>query len=174
MRSLNIIIALGILSVAAVVARADKVTSDYNHAVNFSQYKTFMWIQEPKADDPFMADRLVSAINAQLAARGFTRVSDGADMAVGANLATEERHDLETYYDGWGGAWDWGGGWAITRVHTYEVGTLTVDLFDAECKKMIWQGVATDELSSRPERRTKEIHKQIEKMFKAFPPWTVG
>ena len=87
-------------------------------------------------------------------------------MAVGANLATEEQHEWETYYDG---SWGWGSGWSTTKVKTYEVGTITVDLFDARGKKLMWQGVATDEVSSRPQKRTRETDKQIEKMFKKFP-----
>ena len=82
----------------AVLARADKVTSDYDHTVNFPQYKTFMWIQKPKCKEPFMAERIVSAVNAQLMAKGLREVSEGANIAVGANFATEEQHELETYY----------------------------------------------------------------------------
>ena len=170
MRSSKIGIMLGIILLLAVVARADRVTADHDHAVNFSEYKTFMWIQKPKSKEPFMADRIVAAVNAQLRLKGFREVNEGADMAVGANLATEEQHEWETYYDGSGWGWGWdGGGWATTRVRTYEVGTITVDLFDARGKKLMWQGVATDEVSSRPQKRTRETDKQIEKMFKKFP-----
>ncbi len=167
MRSAKIGITLGIILSLAVTARADKVTADRDHRVNFSEYKTFMWIQKPKSKEPFMADRIVAAVNAQLRLKGFREVDEGADMAVGANLATEEQHEWETYYSG--GDWGWGPGWSTTRVKSYEVGTITVDLFDTESKKVIWQGVATDEVSSRPQKRTRETDKQIEKMFKNFP-----
>ena len=157
----------------AGAALADKVTTDYDHSVNFSKYKTFMWIQEPQSNQPFMKDRIVQSINAQLKARGLRLVGDGADLAIGANIATEEKQTLETYYNGDG--WGWGGsGWSTTRVKTYEVGTLTVDLFDAHSKKAVWQGVATDTLPRDPEKRTKDYDKQIEKMFKEFPGFAVG
>ena len=171
MRSSKSGIMLGIILLLAVVARADRVTADRDHAVNFSEYKTFMWIQKPKSKEPFMADRIVAAVNAQLRLKGFREVNEEADMAVGANLATEEQHEWETYYDGSGWGWGWdGGGWATTKVKTYEVRTITVDLFDARGKKLMWQGVATDEVSSRPQKRTRETDKQIEKMFEKFPP----
>ena len=170
MRPSGIVITLGMMLLAGVVARADKVTSDYDHEVNFSQYKTFMWIQRPKCEEPFMAERIVSAINAQLKVKGLSEVTEGADMAVGANFATEEQHEWETYYSGSG--WGWDGGWSTTKVKTYEVGTLTVDLFDAKRKKLAWQGVAIDELSPHPRKRDREIGKEIEKMFKVFPPGT--
>jgi hypothetical protein len=46
-----------------------------------------------------------------------------------------------------------------------------VDLFDAQSRKIVWQGVGKDTLSSKPEKRTKEIDKQITKMFRKFPPF---
>src|SRR5262245_13946085 len=129
MRSRRISLVLGIVFLTAAVARADKVTSDYDHSVNFYKYKTFMWIDEPQSEQPFMQDRIMSAVNAQLASKGLRRVSEGADLAVKANLATEEKHTWETYYNGgpgwgwgWGGCcwdgWGWGTGWATTVERT--------------------------------------------------------
>jgi hypothetical protein len=98
-------------------------------------------------------------------------VEEGADLAVGSHLATDERHTWETYYSGGWGYWD-GGGWSTTVEKTYDVGTLTVDLFDAKTKRVLWQGVATDDMSSRPKKQARNFEKQVEKMFKDFPPTT--
>ena len=171
MKSPRILIILGTVFLTAVMAFADKVTSDFDRTVNFSKYKTFMWIQEPEVKEAFMGPRIMAAVNRELTVRGLRQVNDGADLALGAHLATEERHTWETYYsgDGW---WGWGG-WATTTVQTYEVGTLTVDLFDGHTRKLVWQGVATDELESKPRKQTREFDKQIGKMFKYYPPVTV-
>jgi hypothetical protein len=167
MRSQRISVILGTLLFAAVVASADKVTSDYDRNVNFGKFKTYMWIGEAKSQDPFMNDRIMAAVDMQLKFRGLRRVGDGADLAVGANLATEEKHTWETYYSG--GGWGWGDGWATTTERTYVVGTLTVDLFDAKSKKLVWQGVSVDTLSRRPNKRWKDYDKSISKMFREFP-----
>ena len=134
MRSPKISLVLGLLFLVAGVARADKVTADYDHSVDFSKFKTFMWIHEPEAQDPFMKDRIKRSVNEQLQARGLRLVGDGADLGIGAELATEEKHTLETYYSGSG--WGWGGGWATTTERTYQVGTLTVDLFDTRTEEI--------------------------------------
>ncbi len=167
MQTQKLSVMLGFVFLLAANARADRVTSDRDHRVNFSKYKTFMWVHEPEPREAFMKERIVASVNAQLVARGMRQVDDGADLAVGANMATEEKHTWETYYNGDG--WGWGSGWSVTKEKTYEVGTLTVDLFDAHTRKLVWQGVGTDEVSPKPEKRTKETDKQIEKMFKHFP-----
>ena len=100
MRPTKIFVVLAILFLTTTAVRADKVTFDYDHNVNFSRYRTFMWMQEPDTPDPFMRDRIVKSINAQLAARGLRLVTSKPDLVIGAGLATEEKEVVETYYTG--------------------------------------------------------------------------
>jgi hypothetical protein len=146
-----------------------------------------MWIEEPEPMEPFMKERIVKAVNLQLQSRGLCLVNEGADLAIRANLALEEKHTWETYYTGsggwggewgpcgggWGGGWGWGScgsGWATTTERIDHVSTLTVDMFDADSNELVWQGTATDKISSKPEKQTKKYAKQVEKMFRKFPP----
>jgi Domain of unknown function (DUF4136) len=184
MRSQKVFVMLGLAMLVAAGARADKVSADYDHRVNFSKYKTFMWVREPEPKDPFLKERIMRSVDIELRARGLRPAAEGADLAVGANFVTEEKHSWETYYSGpgwgpgwgwgwgpgWGWGYGWGDGWAETTERTYEVGTLTVELFDANSRKAVWQGVGTDTVSSKPQKRTKEVEKQIAKMFRKFPP----
>jgi len=168
MQAARICAAFAIALFAATALRADKVRSDFDHSVNFSKFRTFMWIREPVTNEPFAAERIRKAVNLQLTARGLRQVSEGADLAIGANLASEEKHTWETYYSGSG--WDWGPGWTTTVEKTYDVGTLTVDVFDGNTKKIVWQGIGIDTIPSKAEKRIKDRDKQIEKMFRDFPP----
>jgi hypothetical protein len=59
---------------------------------------------------------------------------------------------------------------ATTTEETYTIGTLDVDLFDDRPKKLIWRGKATDILPEDPKKTTKRLSKDIEKLFKKFPP----
>jgi hypothetical protein len=165
---------LFLLSIADLVA-AGKVFSDFDPKTNFSQYKTFMWIKRPHMQDPLMDDRVVDAINAELTAKGWKLVQEGADVGVAAQLATRKNHTLETFYNGFGGGWRWhywggGIGTATTHIETYVVGTLVVDLFDSRTKQLVWRGWATDTLPDDPKKETKKLDKEIEKLFKDFPP----
>lgn len=176
MRFTRIMIGLFFLMLVAGDAMAQKIITDFDSRANFSQYKTFMWIRPPKvAMDPFMEQRLVEAINAALAAKGWQPVTEGADVGIVAHVATRERHTLETFYNGFGGGWGWhhwgvGFGEAYTTDQPYEVGTLVVDMFDSHTKQLVWRGVATETFSEKPDKDTKKLNKAVEKLFKDFPP----
>jgi len=49
------------------------------------------------------------------------------------------------------------------------VGTLVVDMLDANTKNLIWRGVASDTLSNNNDKNTKKLDKDVEKMFQHFP-----
>lgn len=90
---------------------------------------------------------------------------------------THPEHTVNMFYDGFGGGWRLRGfgdfGEASTTVDTYKVGTLIVDMFDPNPKNLIWRGAATDMLSSNPEKNTKKLDSEVQKMFQHFPPGPV-
>ena len=156
-------------------AFAQHIQTDFDHQANFSQYKTYSW-QQIKAADSLWDSRIKNAVDAQLAAKGWTQVDSGGDVAVVAIKTTQTKRSLQTFYDGFGGGWGWrrfgGGGFgeSTTTEQDYKEGTLVVDLFDAKTKQLIWRGSAEDTLSSKAEKNEKNLDKGVEKMFKDFPP----
>ncbi len=150
---------------------AQKVTTDFDHNANFSKYKTYVWVKNPQTSDPFMSQRIMDDVNAQLQAKGWqlTNDRDHADAGVSANVTTRERRTLDRFYGGgpWGYRW---GGPVSTTVYTYDVGTLIVDVFDAGTKQPVWRGIAAQTLSDKADKNTKKLNKAVEKMFKGFPP----
>lgn len=71
---------------------------------------------------------------------------------------------------GFGGGFGGGFGEATTTEDTYNVGTLVVDLFDSNTKKLIWRGSASETLSQKSDKNIKNLDKGVEKMFDHFPP----
>ncbi len=61
-------------------------------------------------------------------------------------------------------------GSSTTQVRTYQMGTLVVDLWDAQAKQLVWRGVASDTISDNPQQNEKKIDKAAEEMFKRYPP----
>ena len=160
---------------AAPAAHAQTVKADYDKRANFSGYKTFAFKKGTDAPTPFAQERIVSAIAAQLKARGMSE-SETPDVFVYTHvqISTETRVDTTGFgyggYPGWGG---WGGGFATSSAQITEVpiGTLVTDIVDAKSNELIWRGVATDTLLTNPtpEKSEKRINKAVTKLFYKYP-----
>jgi Domain of unknown function (DUF4136) len=165
---------IGMLFLFVSSGRAE-VKTDYDRGTNFAQYKTYSW-EKVKTKDQLDVDRIKSAVNAALTAKGWTQVDSGADVSIVALEITNTQQTLNTFYDGFGGGWGWrrfgGGGFgeATTTTDTYKVGTVVVDLFDTKSKQLIWRGSASDTLSNNSDKNIKNLDKGVDKMFKKFPP----
>ena len=160
---------------ALATAFAQQVQTDFDHQANFSQYKTYSW-QEIKPPDSLWDARIKSAVDAQLAAKGWIQMPSGGDVAIVAIKTSQTQRSLQTFYDGLGGGWGWrrfgGGGFgeSTTTEQDYKEGTLVIDLYDAKTKQLIWRGSAEDTLSSKADKNEKNLDKGVAKMFKKFPP----
>ena len=149
---------------------ADRVTVDYDHATQFGQIKTYSWSKVHTANSIW--DQLVKdAINKQLSANGWREVQSGGDVALVAVERTSVQQQYDTFYDGFGGWRRWGGGVgeSTTTVDNYKVGTLIVSMFDNNSKQLIWRGTTSSDLSANSDKNTKNLNKDVEKMFKKSP-----
>ena len=167
----KILASVGFTLLFAAASFAQHVKTDYSRGADFSQYKTYSW-EKVQTQDPLWVDRIKEAVNAALTAKGLTPVESGADIAILAMEMTQNHRTLNTYYDGFGGGWRWGGGLgnATTTVDNYKTGTLVVDMFDAKTKKIIWRGSSSDTLSDKSDKNIKNLDKGVQKMFDHFPP----
>jgi hypothetical protein len=149
---------------------AQQVKTDYDRNANFNQYKTYSW-SSVKTKDPLLVDRIKSAVDATLAAKGLTQVESGGNLSITAMEITKNQQTLNTFYDGGFGGWRWGGfGDATTTTETYKVGTLVVDMFDTQSKALVFRGSSSDTLSNKSDKNIKNLNKGVDKMFKHFPP----
>jgi uncharacterized protein DUF4136 len=170
-----VFVLMGMMLLFAGKLSAQQVKTDYDRGINFGQYKTYSW-EQVKTKDALDVDRIKTAVNAALTAKGWTLVDSGGDVSIVAIEMTRDQQTLNTFYDGFGGGWGWrrfgGGGFgeATTTTETYRVGTLIVDLFDTKTKQLIWRGASSDTLSDNSDKNIKNLDKGVEKMFKKFPP----
>ena len=162
-------VSLAALLLTAVTAWAG-INTDYDHNVNFAQYKTYSWGKIQTANG-LWDERVKSAVVSQLAAKGWTEVPSGGDVVIAARDAIHNQQELNTFYDGFGGRrWGGGMGMSTTTVDNYKVGTLLVELFDGHSKNLIWRGSASNTLSSNADKNIKSLDKNVQKMFEHFPP----
>ena len=170
---MKVVALIGLALFLASAAFAQQVKTDYDRAANFSQYKTYSW-EKVQTPDPLWVDRIKAAVDAALAAQGWTQVESGGDISIVAIEIDRDHQTLNTYYDGFGGGRRWRGfggfGESTTTSDTYTVGTLVVDLFDAKTKNLVWRGVSNGMLSNKSDKNIKSLNRGVQKLFQHFPP----
>jgi hypothetical protein len=177
MRTKLSILMSGALLTAGVIFAA--VHTDYDHHASFAGYHTYSWIGV-STQNPLWKQRIMSTVDSEMAAKGFTKVESGGDVGVSAIGQTTERETMQTFYDGfpgwgWRARW-WGGGMGTTTTEVIpeRVGNLTVDLFDGQSKQLVWRGQASDVLSDKPEKNENKMEHSVNEMFKHYPPKEKG
>jgi hypothetical protein len=167
---LHTLLAMPLLIAAmATPAFADHVTVDYNHSSDFGKIKTYSWSTVHTANSIWDA-RVKEAIDKQLTEKGWVEVPAGGDFALGAVEKVSIHQQFDTVYNGFGGR-RWGGmGDSTLTVDNYKVGTLLVSIFDGHSRQLIWKGTSESDLTGNPEKNSKKLDSDVQKMFKKFPP----
>lgn len=151
------------------------VSYDYDKDANFSSYKTYAYTQEALAlgIGDLNRDRLLKAIDAEMAARGFTK-SDTPDALIDLIVKAQERvQATATNTGGYYGRYGWGGGMSTTHIdyNQYVDGTLFVNFIDKSTEKMVWQGRATKTLdeNASPQKKETNINNAVKMIYTKFP-----
>lgn len=180
-RQLACITLLG--AAGTIAARAQQVSTDYDHDANFETYHSFSFAKV-ETSNPLFKSRVEDAITQDLQAKGLQRVPSGGDIAITAIGDVRNQQEYTTFYNGlgpgfgyrgWGG---WSGGWgngagglSTTTTQTVPIGTLMVDLYDTRTHNLVFRGRATDQLHVKhTEKNIDIVNKAVDKMFDKFPP----
>jgi hypothetical protein len=177
----SIVIALSALLLTPTLALAQKVTYDFDKTASFAGFKTYSQKDGTKVGQQLIDDRIVAAIDEQMAAKGFKKVDANPDVVVIYHVAFDKEKDISTFSSGYGGGYGpygygWGGGWGssttTTQVRDILVGTLVIDMADAKKNQLAWRGMGTKQVdpTAKPDKRDKNISKAVEKIFKNYPP----
>jgi hypothetical protein len=167
MKTRRIVLIAVLTQLLALTTFAQKILIDHDKSANFSSFKTYAWKEGTPAQNPLMNERIIAAIDMQMAAKGLQKVAADKmpDLIVVFHAAVQYETQLNTM--GW-----YYGGMGTTYVDKIPVGTLLVEMGDANTKKMVWRGTGSNTLSDKPEKIEKKIYEVVEKMFKKFPPET--
>jgi hypothetical protein len=183
----KIFLLLVVLLLSACATTAPRTNIDYDPSVDFAQFKTYSWLDHNLAQQgvsPLVISRIIGAVDAQLQAKGWTKVPQGqtGQVIVAAGVSVHQQQSVNTYYNapmyagyGWGGPYmrpyAYGGmGSATTTVRTYDVGTLIIDMFASSTKQAIWRGTAEKTVNDSPQKNSEAVQIGIENMFRYFPP----
>ena len=190
---------LGAVAILALAGCATtQVERDYDRDVSFEELETYTLIEQagtstghPALSSPLVDRRIRSAIERELDARGFRRVTAGdADFKVAAYVVAVERLDVSTLdrygYNNYGYRnygyrrfgypryFGYGGPGIVTRdyVREYVEGTLILDIIDGGKNELIWRGWASKALAHepKPEKVDKYVFEAVGKILEGFPP----
>ena len=173
---------LVIMIVVSVPALAQKITIDYAHEFDFSLVETFEYVRtaESNAPDEITDNRIKAAIIRELFEGGLHSASSDPDLFVTYHMTTKENTVYNTtsfgyggFYGGWG---PWGGGMgsATTTASTYTEGTLIIDAYEPDGKKMLWRGTGTVKSTAKPEKQQEQIIKILSKLGKKWDKILAG
>jgi len=158
-----------ILILAAGIAAAQKVHTEFDESVDFSQYKTFA-IREgrirtkfPALDNSLVERKIENALKAQLTSKGLRETMDRPDVIATYILGAANRRDVDVVPAGWRGR-------ARRRVVTnYTQSTLVIDLRDPAKRELVWRATCND-TASNPGKIEERIEKDVKKAFEKYPP----
>lgn len=163
------------LTLAGTIALAQTVTYDYDRTTHFARLRTYAWVRGTGVDDDLNHKRIVNAIDAQLASRGLREVPPGAGPDVLVSYHATFDKDVEVSGYSSGAAWVGPRFGAIrtgsVRAHEVLIGTLAVNMLDAQTRTTVWRGTATKDVSAKasPEKRDRNIEKAVAKIFRHYP-----
>jgi hypothetical protein len=73
-------------------AYAQKVNTDWNHETNFSNYKTYAWLESKHpAPSSLTNRRIIENIEKQLAAKGLRKATNNPDLFVAYNAGVKKQ-----------------------------------------------------------------------------------
>jgi hypothetical protein len=164
------------LVLVPVALLAQKTSFDYDKTANFATFKTYALKDGTKVGDPLIDNRIVAAIESELAAKGLKPSAEKPDLTVIYHVAFDKKKDITAFSTGGGPyGYRWGGGWGGTtdvRVNEILVGTLVIDVADANKNEVVWRGMGVKEVDvqAKAEKRDKNINAAVKKILKDFPP----
>ncbi len=170
-------------------AFAQKIYIDYDQDYDLTTVKTYDWKETAETSldqsNPLLHKRIQEMIQQRIDASAVTLDTANPDVYVTYHTESEEEMSLNTtdfgygypsrwgygYGGGYGGYYgryyggSWGGGSSTTTVSTYQIGTLVIDIIDAESNQLVWRGAAGNiTIVDNPEKMAKKIDKAITKM----------
>lgn len=191
MKNLNLILFVSILILVSGCATYSK-GSDWDTSKDLHGLRAYAWSPEKRAktgdyriDNPLLETRVRKATDSSLEKMGYSKVLENqADFLIQFHVAVKGKLDVTKidvpyqtvpHIDAYGNV-DFRG-WnsydhSQTFVTQYEEGTLLLDFFDPQTKKLLWRGWVSGTVDDQatPEKNKENIRKGVEIILAQFPP----
>jgi hypothetical protein len=179
MKRSTLLTAVAMSALALGCAWAQDVRYNFDKEADFTKFKTYKWVELKDATklNDLMDKDIKSAVDAQLAAKGLTKVdTDTADLYIGYQGAVGQEKQYTSFDSSWGYGRGWYGGpssgTSTGTTSTIYIGQLAIDMYESAKKDLVWRGVVSKTLDpkAKPEKQQKNLNKALAKLFKKYPP----
>ncbi len=174
---LGVMLLAGCASTTAVPTRID-----YDKKADFSVYRTYGFPKETGTDrggySTLVTTYFKSSISTAMEARGYKYSEDHPDLLVNFYMNTKERTETRPStpmvgYGYYGYRYGLYNAWPMyddDRTVTYKVGTINVDIVDAEKKQLIWEGVSEGRMSEQSMANPKvTVNAVVTELMRQYP-----
>jgi len=152
-----------LLTTLLLVASSVTTSVEYDHQVDFSQYKTWSWHEGGTAALNPVTDKAIrDASEKKLAAHGLSRVDTSAALFVVYHASRTTQIDIPTAKSA--------SPVPPSGILYFQKGSLVVDLLDAGSGKVVWRGQAAGVLRYGPKEIAAQVDAAVEEMLAQFPP----
>ena len=154
---------------------------DYDRKADFSVYRTFGFPKETGTDrggySTLVTSYFKSSVTTAMEARGYKYSAEKPDLLVNFYMNTRDRTESRPtpggyyrYRDGLYGGWP---SYHEDSTYTYQVGTINLDIVDAEKKQLIWEGVSegvvTEESLANPKVKVNAVVTELMRRYPGKP-----
>jgi hypothetical protein len=175
-------IALALSAAGCATTRGPDTRVDYDKSADFSVYRTFGFPKETGTDrggySTLVTSYFKSSMSNAMEARGYKYSEERPDLLVNFFMNTEERTEIRPSsmargYGYYGYRYGLYNAWPMydeDRTVTYKVGTINVDIVDAEKKQLIWEGVSEGRVSKEAMQNPKvTINAVVTELMRQYP-----
>jgi hypothetical protein len=175
---------LGALLVAGcATTSAPNSRIDYDKKADFSVYRTFGFPKETGTDrggySTLVTSYFKSSVTTAMEARGYKYTEDHPDLLVNFYMNTRERTETRSQpnstlgYGYYGYRYGLYNAWPMyddDRTVTYKVGTINLDIVDAEKKQLVWEGVSEGRVSEEAMANPKvTVNAVVTELMRQYP-----
>ena len=158
-----------------------RVSQDYDPAKNMDGLTTYAWkfeTQEPtgdfRVDNPLLDTRIRDAVDRNMAALGFQKISDSApDFFIVYQYVIQRKIESDRVQTGVGfgfGTWGSRGGIGVSTgssVSEFDEGLMAVDFLDPQSGSLLWRGSGSRRVNQHedPAKTTQKINEMVDKIM---------
>ncbi|MFN2458147.1 MAG: DUF4136 domain-containing protein [Chitinophagaceae bacterium] len=179
---------IALISTLIMAGCASVAHVERDNTVNFSNYKTFDWVEAQRDSttqriSDLAEQNIKNAVNAELIKKGWRQSNNNPDVLLTydvsvENTVREQNNPVYTqpytryYYNPYTRRWNsiyYPSQFAGYDRQRYQIreGTITISIVDAKTDKTVWQGWTTEALNSR-NLTGKEIQQFVKSIFRKF------